>query len=168
MTVFFDAKRVQVEGLSFQLLLALIFGCSFSTAASAQGVDDAFANIERIQKQAPALQRAMNLARAKAISLNGGLRKYMPEKCMFSTKLVRQGCLVHASEAGFVFRFSGGQPGWEVTGLPPEIITEVEVSPNGRSVLQASNEFSCSGLNSDGRVCAHQEEKQEAYKMYSE
>jgi len=141
-------QGVRIGCRSLRPFLALLFGCGFSTAASAQAVDDAFANIERIQKQGPALQRAMNLARAKAISLNGGLGKYMPQKCMFSTKLARQACLVEASDARFAFRFAGGQPGWEVAGLSPKVITKVEISSDGRIFLQATNESVCSDLAS--------------------
>lgn len=139
MTIFNTQGLLLSQSLC-RLFLALIFGGALSTAASAQSVDNTFENIERIQKQGPALQRAMNLARAKAISLNGGLGKYMPEKCMFSTMIVRKACLVEAKESGFHFRFSGGQPGWEVKGLSPTVKTEIKISSDGRMLRQIVNE----------------------------
>jgi hypothetical protein len=107
--------------------------------ASAQGVQQTFDQIERLQKEGPAFQRAMNLARTKAVALNGGLGQYVPAACMFSTTLARQRCLMRADALGFVFRFSGGPPGWEMEGRSPAVITEVSVSSDGKALLNIQN-----------------------------
>jgi len=109
------------------------------TPCLAQSVQQTFDKIEQMQKQGPSLQRAMNLARTKAISLNGGLNKYTPEACMFSTTLVRQRCLLQADALGFVFKFSGGAPGWQVEGAPATLLTEVAVSADGKTLLNIQN-----------------------------
>jgi len=109
------------------------------TPCLAQSVQQTFDKIERIQQQGPSLQRAMNLARTKAISLNGGLNNYRPEACMFSTTLARQRCLIQADSFGFIFQFQGGQPGWQVEGAPASVFTEVAVSADGKTLLSIQN-----------------------------
>jgi hypothetical protein len=66
--------------------------------------------------------------------LNGGLNVYRPELCMYN----RGGgdCLLKGDAGGYVFRFLGGPPGWQVLRLPPTAETEIEISPDGRSVLK--------------------------------
>ena len=73
---------------AFGALAAFTVGVSAISPVFAQSVQQTFDKIEQMQKQGPSLQRAMNLARTKAISLNGGLSNYTPEACMFSTTLV--------------------------------------------------------------------------------
>ncbi len=90
--------------------------------------------IEKIQQTGPARQRAVNLARSYAVELNGGLASYRPNSCMFSSSAT--GCLVDVTERGFLFRFSGGAPGWQQLDLPPSRETEILISPDGRSVSQ--------------------------------
>jgi len=90
--------------------------------------------IEKIQQTGPARQRAVNLARSYAVELNGGLANYRPNSCMFSSSAT--GCLIDVSERGFLFRFTGGSPGWQQLDLPPSRETEILVSPDGRSVSQ--------------------------------
>jgi hypothetical protein len=78
--------------------------------------------------------RATNTARMRAETINGGLSQYRTASCMYA-----QGggeCLVFRSENGFTFRFFGGPPGWQQLGKPPTIETEIQISPDGRQVLQ--------------------------------
>jgi hypothetical protein len=79
-------------------------------------------------------QRATNVARMKAERLNGGLTVYRPAACMYN----RAGgdCLVSGDAQGYVFRFLGGPPGWQILNLPPTVETELEVSPDGRGVVR--------------------------------
>ena len=121
--------------LIWQSLLALSLIVLFPRQSSAQGVQQTFETIERLQKEGPAFQRAMNLARSEAVKLNGGLNNYVPAACMFSTTLARQGCLVRSDALGFLFRFPGGSPGWQAEGRSPSVITEVAVSADGKALL---------------------------------
>lgn len=78
--------------------------------------------------------RATNLARMKAESLNGGLQVYRAASCMH-----QQGggdCLLRSSAAGFLFRFSGGGPGWQSLNQHPTVETEILVAPDGRTVKE--------------------------------
>lgn len=78
--------------------------------------------------------RATNTARMRAETINGGLSQYRTASCMYA-----QGggeCLVFRSQNGFTFRFFGGPPGWQQLGKPPTIETEIQISPDGRQVLQ--------------------------------
>jgi hypothetical protein len=70
----------------------------------------------------------------KAERLNGGLTVYRPAACMYN----RAGgdCLVSGDAQGYVFRFLGGPPGWQILNLPPTVETELEVSPDGRGVVR--------------------------------
>lgn len=79
-------------------------------------------------------QRATNVARMKAEGLNGGLSLYRPAACMYN----RGGgeCLLRGDTQGYVFRFLGGPPGWQILNLPPTLETELEISSDGRSVMR--------------------------------
>nr|WP_259736221.1 hypothetical protein [Synechococcus sp. CS-1329] len=79
-------------------------------------------------------QRATNVARMHAERLNGGLSVYRPDGCMYN----RGGgdCLVKGDAGGYIFRFLGGPPGWQVLGLAPTSESEIEVSADGRSVVR--------------------------------
>lgn len=106
---------------------ALLGACALTalpTAATAQGL-------------VPDSQvRAINTARDAAINLNGGLGVYNPAKCMFETTKLTNPCLISNDQNGYVFRFLGGAPGWQVENLPPTLQTEIRVSTDGRTVLQ--------------------------------
>ncbi|MBM5807455.1 MAG: hypothetical protein FJ056_07145 [Cyanobacteria bacterium M_surface_10_m2_179] len=105
-------------------------------AAPAQGVDQTLNRIDQLQQLAPARQRAINLARNTVVKLNGGLSRYMPAACMFATGGGVSSCLVQDNAQGFVFRFNGGAPGWQQLGTPPTTTSEIQISPDGRSVVQ--------------------------------
>jgi len=78
--------------------------------------------------------RAINLARNAAVQLNGGLSIYHPASCMFATASEDNACLISNDSDGYTFRFQGGSPGWQVLNLPPTRETEIQISPDGRSV----------------------------------
>ncbi|MEO1004106.1 MAG: hypothetical protein AAFX65_13480 [Cyanobacteria bacterium J06638_7] len=78
--------------------------------------------------------RALNLARNRAVQLNGGLSVYRPAQCMYGTADAGNDCLLSMDEDGFVFRFLGGVPGWEQFQMPASVETEVRISPDGRTV----------------------------------
>lgn len=80
--------------------------------------------------------RALNLARNTGVSLNGGLSIYRPDACMFTTSAPENPCLLQKNQQGFLFRFLGGPPGWQVLGLPPNRETELLIAPDGRTVTQ--------------------------------
>lgn len=80
--------------------------------------------------------RALNLARNTGVTLNGGLSVYSPASCMFSTSAPGNSCLVRRDAEGFLFRFLGGAPGWQVLNQPPTRETELLIAPDGRSVRQ--------------------------------
>jgi len=80
--------------------------------------------------------RAVNLARNTGVILNGGLSVYTPASCMFAGSSQGNPCIISRGPDGFVFRFLGGAPGWQVLGLPPTRETELLVAPDGRSVAQ--------------------------------
>jgi len=79
--------------------------------------------------------RAVNTARNWAVNANGGLSLYVPAACMFETSTGGGTCLVNSTPQGFVFRFAGGPPGWQAQGQPPSRETAVQISPDGRTVL---------------------------------
>ena len=78
------------------------------------------------------LQRATNLARMKAESLNGGLSQYRPAACMFDR--AAGSCIIATDDQGILFRFQGGPPGWQQLNLPATVETELRVAPDGRSI----------------------------------
>lgn len=80
--------------------------------------------------------RALNLARNTGVNLNGGLTVYRPAACMFTSSAPENPCLVQKNDQGFLFRFQGGPPGWQVLNLPPTRETELLIAPDGRSVSQ--------------------------------
>ncbi|MFL0761568.1 MAG: hypothetical protein AB8A34_03865 [Prochlorococcus sp.] len=80
--------------------------------------------------------RALNLARGTAIKINGGLSVYQPAPCMFSTSTDDNDCLIRSSSNGYTYRFLGGSPGWSQYGIQPTTETEIQISPDGKSVSQ--------------------------------
>ena len=82
--------------------------------------------------------RAVNVARQWAINQNGGLSVYVPAKCMFDTGNGGGSCLVQNNNQGYFFRFLGGAPGWQQNGQPATTLTEIQVSSDGRSVVNVS------------------------------
>ena len=85
-----------------------------------------------------ATQRAINLARGTAVSLNGGLSQYRPGACMFAS-INNNPCITRADSEGIEFTVPGGPPGWEQNGDGPSMITVVVISADGRSVLETRN-----------------------------
>jgi hypothetical protein len=79
--------------------------------------------------------RAVNTARNWAVNANGGLSVYVPASCMFETANGGGPCLVNSTPQGFFFRFAGGPPGWQSEGRPPSLETQIQISPDGRSVV---------------------------------
>lgn len=89
------------------------------------------------QERAPVeAVRAINVARTRAVAINGGLQVYRPARCMFATAAPSNPCIVSSGSDGFLFRFLGGPPTWEEKNLPPTVETEIRVSPDGRQVEQ--------------------------------
>ena len=82
--------------------------------------------------------RAVNVARQWAINQNGGLSVYVPAQCMFETANGGGSCLVQNNNQGYFFRFLGGSPGWQQYGRPASTLTEIQVSPDGRNVVNVS------------------------------
>jgi len=105
-------------------------------AGLSQGVNQTLEQINQLQEQAPARQRAMNLARNTVVQLNRGLNQYRPAACMFASGGSGGSCLVRNDAQGFLFRFNGGAPGWQQLGQPPTTTSEILISPDGRTVVQ--------------------------------
>jgi hypothetical protein len=126
-------QRLSPIGSAFAAAAALAL-----TPASgfSQGVNQTLDRIEQLQQEAPARQRALNLARNTVVQLNGGLSQYMPAACMFSTGGSGGSCLLGSTAQGFLFRFNGGAPGWQQLGKPPTTTSEILISPDGRTVVQ--------------------------------
>jgi hypothetical protein len=78
--------------------------------------------------------RAINTARTRAESINGGLNNYRAAKCMYATGKGGAECLKSDSD-GFLFVFDGGSPGWQEAGGPSTVETEILVSKDGISVV---------------------------------
>ena len=76
--------------------------------------------------------RATNTARMRAESLNGGLRVYRTSSCMYQQSGGE--CLIKNDSDGFLFRFLGGEPGWQQLGKPPTLETEILVARDGKTV----------------------------------
>ena len=79
-------------------------------------------------------ERAANLARMKAETLNGGLTKYRTAACMH--QLGGGTCMVRANTDGYRFQFLGGTPGWETMNRKATVETKIMVSPDGTKVDQ--------------------------------
>ena len=77
-------------------------------------------------------EKAANVARMKAETLNGGLTKYRTAACMH--QLGGGSCMVRASSDGYRFQFLGGAPGWETMNRKPTVETQIMVSPDGTKV----------------------------------
>ena len=77
-------------------------------------------------------EKAANVARMKAETLNGGLTKYRTAACMH--QLGGGSCMVRASSDGYRFQFLGGTPGWETMNRKPTVETQIMVSPDGTRV----------------------------------
>ena len=124
-----------------RLVHGVVLGLALlAPAAMAQSpgpsVQQTFDRIDQLQQQAAARQRAVNLARNTVVRLNGGLTQYMPAACMFASGGSGGDCLVQNDAQGYLFRFTGGSPGWQQLGTPPTTSSEVLISPDGRSVVQ--------------------------------
>jgi hypothetical protein len=64
--------------------------------------------------------RAINMARTRAVKINGGLQAYRPAGCMFATADPDNPCLISNDIDGFIFRFLGAPPSWQSgTCRPP-------------------------------------------------
>lgn len=118
------------------LLTAALAALAAPAPGLSQNVQPTFEKIDQLQETGPALQRAMNLARNTAVTLNGGLTQWNPASCMFSSGASGGSCLVQSNNQGFLFRFNGGAPGWQQLGNPPTTTTEILISPDGRSVSE--------------------------------
>ena len=77
--------------------------------------------------------RAVNLARMRAETLNGGLIVYRAQRCMFEEN--GGSCLISRTANGMLFRFLGGPPGWQEQKQNATLETEILISPDGRQVL---------------------------------
>ena len=122
-------------GLPLSCLAALALQLPALAQSTSGGVDATLQRIEDLQQRAPSRQRATNLARNTAVRLNGGLSRYIPAACMFASGASNP-CLVRDDSRGFLYRFNGGEPGWQQLGKPPSISSEILVSPDGRSVQE--------------------------------
>ncbi|MFM7511960.1 MAG: hypothetical protein ACKO3F_01110 [Cyanobium sp.] len=105
------------------------------TGQGAPRTTGAMERIDAIVADSQGLQRGLNLARATAIRLNGGLNVYRPASCMYAG-ISDNPCLLRREERGFLFRFQGGAPGWEQLQLPSTTETEILVSRDGRTVVE--------------------------------
>jgi hypothetical protein len=80
----------------------------------------------------PTVLRATNTARMRAESLNGGLRVYRSSSCMYQQSGGE--CLIKNDSDGYLFRFLGGEPGWQQLGKPPTLETEILIARDGKTV----------------------------------
>jgi hypothetical protein len=81
--------------------------------------------------------RAISLARTQAVTLNGGPRAYAPASCMSAPAATKANpCVVSTNAKGYRFRFMGGPPRWEADGDRPSQETEIQISPDGNSVVE--------------------------------
>ena len=95
----------------------------------------AFGNTAAMAQVSDANVRAVNLARDWAINTNGGLSRYQPADCMFNTSEGGGTCLTQNNGQGFFFSFLGGAPGWQQQGQPATTETQIQISPDGRTVV---------------------------------
>jgi hypothetical protein len=117
------------------------FGGLRGACGMAAGVATAtalFSGLPMLAQVSDANVRAVNLARNWAITTNGGLSVYVPESCMFKTADGGGSCLVQSNSQGFFFRFRGGAPGWQQLGTAATRETDVQISPDGRTVMNVS------------------------------
>ena len=117
------------------------FGGLRGACGMAAGVATAtalFSGLPMLAQVSDANVRAVNLARNWAITTNGGLSVYVPESCMFKTADGGGSCLVQSNSQGFFFRFRGGAPGWQQLGTTATRETDVQISPDGRTVVNVS------------------------------
>ena len=63
---------------------------------------------------------------------------YVPAQCMFETGNGGGSCLVQNNNQGYFFRFLGGSPGWQQYNQPAPRLTDIQVSPDGRSMVNVS------------------------------
>jgi len=131
--------RGRVSALVALLLICSVFSPADLGPSRAQTIGESIQKIEKLKVQGAAFLRAMNLARSRAIELNGGLAKYNPDSCMFSTAVARRRCVIYSDVPGVTFEIAGGPPGWQVQGLAPSVVTEVVVSQDGRSLISSRN-----------------------------
>lgn len=115
----------QSQLITLKRVVSLSVGC----LVSALMVSPALA-----QKVSKENVRAINVARMKAESINGGLSNYRAAKCMYATGQGGGECLKNGSD-GFLFVFDGGAPGWQEAGEPATVETEILVSGDGASVV---------------------------------
>ena len=48
-------------------------------------------------------------------------------------------CITRSDSQGIEFTIPGGPPGWEQNDEEPSVVTVVVIAPDGRSVLESSN-----------------------------
>jgi hypothetical protein len=95
----------------------------------------AFTSTAALAQVSDANVRAVNLARDWAIKTNGGLSRYQPADCMFNTSGGGGSCLTQNNSQGFFFSFLGGAPGWQQQRQPATTETQIQISPDGRTVV---------------------------------
>ena len=94
-----------------------------------------FSQVEKIseaQASSQAQLRAANLARMEAERLNGGLNHYVASQCMHQR--AGASCLLQANDAGFLFRFPGGTPGWEANRRAATVESQILISADGKRI----------------------------------
>ena len=84
------------------------------------------------QASSQAQLRAANLARMEAERLNGGLNHYVASQCMHQR--AGASCLLQANDAGFLFRFPGGTPGWEANRRAATVESQILISADGKRI----------------------------------
>ena len=114
--------------LASNRLIGLSIGLALGTMAAGPAL---------AQKVSDENVRALNAARMRAESINGGLSNYRAAKCMYATGAGGGDCLKSDSDS-FVFVFPGGSPGWQETGVAPTVETEIRVSADGKDILEVT------------------------------
>ena len=116
--------------LASNRLVALCIGLALGSMAAGPAL---------AQKVSDENVRALNAARMRAESINGGLSNYRAAKCMYATGAGGGDCLKSDSDSdSFVFVFPGGSPGWQETGVAPTVETEIRVSADGKEILEVT------------------------------